>query len=100
MTKFQAPNYKQITISNDQKSKHTHCFWLLEFRYCKLFVICNLVIGIFTWAGTAWAETIRLKSGLVIKGTIVERTADSIKVDTGLGIPVTYYLDEIEGMPA
>lgn len=98
MTKSQAPNYKQITISNDQKSKHIDkwYFGLLEFQYCKLFVICNLAIGIFTWIGTAGAETIHLKSGLAIEGIIVGRTEDSIKVDTGVGVPVTYYLDEIE----
>ncbi len=49
-------------------------------------------------AGPAQAETIHLKSGLTIEGTIIERTEDSIKVDTGLGIPVTYYLDEIENI--
>lgn len=119
MTKSQAPNYKsfdlaqdpakgipsevegQPTISNDQKSKHIDTWYggLLKFRYCKLFVICNLAIGIFTWIGTACvarAETIRLKSGLVIEGTVVARTADAIKIDAGIGVPVTYYLDEIE----
>ncbi|MBI3617645.1 MAG: hypothetical protein HY210_05455 [Candidatus Omnitrophica bacterium] len=50
-------------------------------------------------AGAARAEIIRLKSGQTIEGAIVERTEDSIKVDTGPGIPVTYYLDEIEDIP-
>lgn len=54
----------------------------------------------FLLAGPARAETIRLKSGLAIEGIIVGRTGDSIKIDTGLGIPVTYYLDEIEDIPA
>lgn len=51
-------------------------------------------------AGAARAETIRLKSGRVIEGTVVARTADAVKVDTGIGIPITYYLDEIENIPA
>lgn len=54
----------------------------------------------FLLAGTARAETIRLKSGLVIEGIIVGRTEDSVKIDTGLGIPITYYLDEIENILA
>ena len=54
---------------------------------------------IFLLAGTAQAETIRLKSGLVVEGIVVERAEDFIKVDIGLGIPVTYYLDEIESSP-
>ncbi len=98
MTKSQAPNYKQITISNDQKSKDTHCSGLLKFQYCKSFIICNLVIGTFTWTGTVRAETIRLRSGQTIEGTVVERAKDSVKVDTGVGISITYYLDEIESI--
>lgn len=60
-----------------------------------------VVLGIlaFLISSTAQAETIRLKSGEVIEGTIVERRADAIKVDTGIGIAVTYYLDEIEETP-
>ena len=88
--------------TNNQKSKHAGnwYFWLLRFRYCKLFVICNLVIGIFAWSGTAKAETILLKSGQVVEGTIIARTDEYIKIDPGIGIPVTYYLDEIENAPA
>ena len=42
------------------------------------------------------AESIELKSGEIIEGTITERTDELIKVDTGLGIDMTYYLDEVE----
>ncbi|HBO96497.1 MAG TPA: hypothetical protein DE315_06415 [Candidatus Omnitrophica bacterium] len=51
---------------------------------------------IFLLAGTVQAETIRLKSGLVVEGTVAARTPDAIKVDSGIGILITYYLDEIE----
>ena len=51
---------------------------------------------IFLLAGTVQAETIRLKSGLVVEGTIVARTPDAVKIDTGIGVLITYYLDEIE----
>ena len=61
--------------------------------------IFSFLAVIFVTAGVAQAETIRLKSGQTIEGTVVERAEDSIKVDIGLGIPVTYYLDEIESSP-
>ncbi len=44
-----------------------------------------------------FAETIVLKSGKTIKGKILEKTDSSIKVDIA-GIPITYYLDEIENI--
>ncbi len=55
---------------------------------------------IFLLAGTVQAETIHLKSGQVVEGTIVERTDDAIKIETGVNVPVTYYLDEIESITA
>lgn len=59
-----------------------------------------VVFTVLIMASVARAETIYLKSGLRVEGTIVARTADAIKVDTGIGIPITYYLDEIENIPA
>jgi len=44
----------------------------------------------------ASAETITLTSGKVIEGQIVERTDEFIKVDTGVDVVTTYYLDEIQ----
>lgn len=41
------------------------------------------------------AETITLTSGKVIEGEVVERTDELIKVDTGVGVIITYYLDEV-----
>lgn len=46
----------------------------------------------------AFADIIHLTSGQTIEGRIVERTNDEIKVDTGIGVLVTYYLDEIENI--
>lgn len=60
------------------------------------FVFSTLLI----MATIARAETIRLKSGQTIEGTVVERTKDSVKVDTGVGVSITYYLDEIEEIAA
>lgn len=44
----------------------------------------------------SFAETIQLKSGKIIKGKITEKTDEYIKIDSGVGIPITYYLDKIE----
>lgn len=45
-----------------------------------------------------FAETITLKSGKTIEGKIVEKTDKYIKVDIGVGMPITYFLDEIENI--
>lgn len=47
-------------------------------------------------APLADAETIYLKNGKVIEGKITERRSNLIKIDTGLGLSVPYYRDEIE----
>lgn len=58
----------------------------------------TFILGvILCGAATAtFADTIYLTSGQVIEGTVVERTDDEIKVDTGIGVLVTYYLDEVK----
>ena len=55
-------------------------FWLLA-------VTCMI-------CGMAQADTIHLKNGNTIEGTVTEKTADGIKVDIG-GVTLTYYSDEI-----
>ena len=42
------------------------------------------------------AEVIQLKSGKTVEGKILERTDTFVKMDTGIGVPVTYFKDEIE----
>lgn len=49
-------------------------------------------------SGIAFAEVIKLKNGETVKGKILERTEDTIKVDPGIGVSVSYYLDEIESI--
>lgn len=61
-------------------------------RNCPFFLIA-VILGT---ACVAQAEVIRLKSGEVIEGAIVARDNDAVKIDPGLGIPLTYYWDEIE----
>lgn len=43
----------------------------------------------------SFAETIYLKNGSVVKGTVLEKTDDQIEVDVN-GMTMTYYADEIE----
>jgi hypothetical protein len=57
-----------------------------------------LIIIMFLIINTAFAETVILKSGKRLEGTIVEKTDKYIKIDIGLGMPITYFLDEIENI--
>lgn len=47
----------------------------------------------------AFADTITLKSGQEIEGRIVERTAESVKMES-FGVEVTYFMDEIDKINA
>lgn len=53
-----------------------------------------LGVIIFAVSSSAFADTIALKSGQTVKGTILERNNESIKVDVE-GVTLTYYLDEV-----
>ncbi|MDP2905858.1 MAG: hypothetical protein Q8O22_06125, partial [Candidatus Omnitrophota bacterium] len=54
-----------------------------------------LIVCLFLTSIPSFAETIILKSGKKIEGKIVERTDKYIKVDSGIGVDVIYFLDEI-----
>jgi tetratricopeptide (TPR) repeat protein len=41
------------------------------------------------------ADTLKLKSGKVVHGKIVERNSRTIQLDVGLDFPITYYIDEV-----
>lgn len=58
------------------------------------FILPLLLLFVFP---SVFAETIVLKSGKTIDGKILEKTDKNIKVDIS-GIPVTYYLEEIESI--
>ena len=58
------------------------CFW-------------SLVMVSAVWHSAAFAEIIHFKDGRTVTGKILEKTSKSVKVDSQ-GLPVTYYLDEIE----
>lgn len=57
-----------------------------------------LLIALVSLNGTVSAETIKLKNGKTIEGKIVEQKSDSIKVDSGIGISISYFLDELESI--
>ena len=56
------------------------------------FLIILMCLG---FCSLASATTIHLKDGKTHEGTVVERTDKYIKMDIGVGIPITFYLDEI-----
>lgn len=58
-------------------------------------VLLVLAILFFTTA-SVFGAVVEMTSGKIVRGEIVERNDDFIRIDTGFGIPVTYYLDEIE----
>ena len=56
-----------------------------------------LVILVLSLSSLAYAEVVKLKTGQTIEGEIVERTDEFIKVNFA-GVPLTYYLDEIDSI--
>ena len=44
----------------------------------------------------AHPDTLILKSGKTVQGTIRERNDKSVQLDVGLDFPITYYLDEVQ----
>ncbi|MCK9573368.1 MAG: tetratricopeptide repeat protein [Candidatus Omnitrophica bacterium] len=60
----------------------------------KKFFVSLVLLAVFL---PAYAEIVVLKSGKIIEGDIVEKTEKYIKVDM-FGVPVTYYLDDIESI--
>ncbi len=51
---------------------------------------------VMTCATSAAADRIFLKSGKIIKGDIVSVQDDYVRIETGIGIPLTYFKDQIE----
>ncbi|MDP8212953.1 MAG: hypothetical protein P9X22_06670 [Candidatus Zapsychrus exili] len=61
----------------------------------KIFFIITII---FLFSLPTSADTITLSSGDIIEGNIVEKTDDYIKIDSGYGVEITYYLDEIKNI--
>jgi len=62
----------------------------------KILFICLLSFFCLTVDG--YAVTIHLHNGQIIEGEIVKEGDDFIQVDSGLGVYITYYLDEIKSI--
>lgn len=62
----------------------------------KIIMPCLLLIDL-VFSSALFAETVVLKSAKKIEGKIIERTDKYIKVDF-YGIPITYWLDEVESI--
>ncbi|MBF0386131.1 MAG: hypothetical protein HQL27_09735 [Candidatus Omnitrophica bacterium] len=58
----------------------------------------GIILLILLVSQSALAETITLKSGKVINGKIVKKSEDEIKVDMGVGVDITYSLDDIKSI--
>ena len=58
-----------------------------------------LMVALCMICGAAHADTVHLKNGNTIEGTVIEKTSDGIKVDIG-GVTLTYYSDEIASIDA
>ena len=57
-----------------------------------------LIIVFILLATPSFAEKLQLTSGLTVRGTFVRRAQDFVIVDTGLGVEVSFYFDEIESV--
>jgi len=61
-----------------------------------LHIIQSVVL--LTFCFSAEAEIVKLKNGSVVNGKVVSRGSDELKLDSGIGINVTYYNDDIESI--
>jgi len=52
----------------------------------------------FLFPPYVFASEIVLKSGQKIEGKILEQTDKYVKIDTGVGVPITYYMDEVNSI--
>jgi len=68
----------------------------MHFNYKNQWLLFVLAFVLFT--GYVEANTIILDSGKTYEGAIVERGDNYIKVDLDVGVPITFYLDEIDSI--
>lgn len=58
-------------------------------------IVAMVLIALLT-CPNVWSDTIKLKSGKIVHGTIRERNSRLVELDVGLDFPITYYVDEIQ----
>ena len=56
-----------------------------------------MIAGCLIYSGETYAEAIKLKSGKTIKGPVIERTEEYIRIEVQ-GVPIKFYLDEIKSI--
>jgi len=57
-----------------------------------------ICIILFLVSSVVFADIVVLQSGEKIEGTIFENDVDFIRMDTGMGVDITYFVDEIESI--
>ncbi len=62
----------------------------------KIYLI--LILFLCLIPAPTFADTVELRDGKIIEGTIISESEDSIIMDTGLGMNVNYYLDEVHAI--
>jgi len=60
--------------------------------------ILILMLFLIFVTNSSFAETIKFKSGKVVEGQVIKLIRDEVRVDTGMGIVITYFRDEIESI--
>ena len=60
--------------------------------------ISIMVLAGLLFARTNFAETITLKSGRRVQGTVIQKTGEKIRVDTGGGMLRTYDLSDVKSI--
>lgn len=64
----------------------------------KKWIITTLFLSVVLSSFVAHAEEVILKDGKKIEGTITARTTQFIKIDIGVGVELTYYLDQVDSI--
>ncbi len=58
-----------------------------------LFCVCVFSVSI---GALGWAEVIKLRSGQTVEAKILKKEKDHILVEADVGLPITYFLDEVK----
>lgn len=68
----------------------------MKFKIRAVIKILSMVFFAGLAAGDARAAEVTLKSGMVIRGEIVEKAKEYVKIRTSFGVEIEYYYDEIK----
>ncbi|MCA9407587.1 MAG: hypothetical protein KC733_02770 [Candidatus Omnitrophica bacterium] len=64
--------------------------FLIKLSFLLIFLVTSICL--------VQGDTILLNSGQSVKGTIIKRSDDSIKIETDLGLDITYFTEEIKSI--